>query len=944
MVLWKKQNSLTPITHSNSIKKIPQPKIISALLASLFITATVQADTKTWVGARDINWATLYFLPPNFQTNWQNNEILVNGDSISFDANSNAASNNNYEDIDLVNIEFKSSLSQRHNITGNQIDLKAMSNGDGIHNDSSSTQKITNTISLQGNKAITFHTSGILDMGGKITDRVLFEQLVEDGKDTTTLRKTGSGDLWLRGDSGTMHGDIAIESGTLVLREGGNLSTRSTINISEAGRLNMRLQSNAFGGLEGDGYVLLDYNDMDVGANNKDTTFNGRISGTKGNLIKSGDGTLTLTGYNSFSGLTTVNSGTLAIRSGGNIESGLVVNGGTFDIGDETERVASVQFLSGSIIGSGSLYSDDGVFDLRDGYVNAVLAGNSSIHKSGDGKVVLGGNKTYSGGIFINKGTLEGSAINLRGDIYNDGNLTLNQAEAGPFTHPSAGLYANNITGRGSVTKTGAGISQIIGSASTYSGQTNVEQGTLNFLGQGTSSGLSGVRISSGANVQVDGDNTFAYLTGDGDIRVKAGDLTINSKRFSIYNGDITGNGGLVKSGNAIQRLLGNNSYYGGTVINEGTLEGNARSIQGDIVNNAKLILNQSNDGYYNVSISGSGSVRKKGNGTAYLTHKNNSYSGETKIDLGTIAFDGEGTSSDMSGLNIGGSASLSVKGDNTVRYLIGDGKTHIESGKLTINNDSNYSYSGDISGAGGLMKSGSGTQTLNGENTYAGDTTVVNGTLHIGSSGSIHNQGVFTQVSGQTIVDGTLKQGSFDIQGGSISGSGIVKANKVIVGENASINPGNSPGTLILTGDLDLNGTLTTEIYSASVHDMLFVEGILALTDTSNFDFMFDNNYQVSDGDSFKFLNAFNFDFGTALNFDDWFDMDAFSVDGLAAGIDWSITYFDGSGLQESSYMSLLLSDNRSTGSTGVSAPGTLVILALGLLGILRRKHLSVH
>ncbi|WP_127088368.1 autotransporter serine protease [Aquabacter cavernae] len=92
--------------------------------------------------------------------------------------------------------------------------------------------------------------------------------------------------------------------------------------------------------------------------------------------------------------------------------------------------------------------------------------------------------------------------------------------------------------------------------------------------------------------------------------------------------------------------------------------------------------------------------------------------------------------------------------------------------------------FSNDISGAGGLVKTGDGTLTLTGDNNYAGGTAVLGGTLSVNGS-----------VASDVLVgpDGTLR------------GTGVVDAALVSAGR---IAPGNSPGTLTVTGPVVMTST----------------------------------------------------------------------------------------------------------------------------------------
>jgi autotransporter-associated beta strand protein len=113
----------------------------------------------------------------------------------------------------------------------------------------------------------------------------------------------------------------------------------------------------------------------------------------------------------------------------------------------------------------------------------------------------------------------------------------------------------------------------------------------------------------------------------------------------SIFNENISGSGQLIKQNTGTLILTGSNSYTGGTVINDnGVLKGNTFSLTGNITNNgSKLVFDQSYDGVFAGSISGTGQLIKdstgcSGSSCGKLTLSGDiSYTGGTTVTGGSV-------------------------------------------------------------------------------------------------------------------------------------------------------------------------------------------------------------------------------------------------------------------------------------------------------------------
>jgi autotransporter-associated beta strand protein len=127
------------------------------------------------------------------------------------------------------------------------------------------------------------------------------------------------------------------------------------------------------------------------------------------------------------------------------------------------------------------------------------------------------------------------------------------------------------------------------------------------------------------------------------------------------------------------------------------------------------------------------------------------------------------------------------------------------------------------------VLKEGGGTWTLTKANTYTGPTTINSGTLALSGPGSISNSSVVVVKYGATLdvstIDGALwSLGSSQ----TLKGNGTVAGN-VAAPASTTVAPGESIGTLTVSGNATLGGTLDAEFDgSSSAADLLAVSGAL--------------------------------------------------------------------------------------------------------------------
>ncbi len=169
---------------------------------------------------------------------------------------------------------------------------------------------------------------------------------------------------------------------------------------------------------------------------------------------------------------------------------------------------------------------------------------------------------------------------------------------------------------------------------------------------------------------------------------------------------------------------------------------------------------------------------------------------------------------------NLAAGSRLALKGDafalgsgaKTTGGLSGDAALDIGGGTLTVAQANASSYSGALTGAGGLTKSGAGTLTLAGASSYAGPTTVAGGKLLLtgvmtsdvtvasGATLQIGDGGATGELIGDLAVAGTAifnRSDAYDF-GGDITGAGE------LIKQGAS--------RLTLSGNYGFTGTTTVQ------------------------------------------------------------------------------------------------------------------------------------
>ena len=147
-------------------------------------------------------------------------------------------------------------------------------------------------------------------------------------------------------------------------------------------------------------------------------------------------------------------------------------------------------------------------------------------------------------------------------------------------------------------------------------------------------------------------------------------------------------------------------------------------------------------------TIGGPGSLTKIGLGILTLSGSS-TYTGATNVNAGTLQAGATNAFSPFSAFTVASGATLDLNNFNqSIGSLAGAGSVTLGSATLTTGNDNtSTTFSGTLSGTGGLTKIGNGTLTLSGISSYSGATAVNAGTLIV--NGSIASSAVTVNSGG---------------------------------------------------------------------------------------------------------------------------------------------------------------------------------------------------
>ena len=695
------------------------------------------------------------------------------------------------------------------------------------------------TADLTMSRATTLNAAGTFEVAAGTT-------LTHDGviSGAAGLTKTGSGTLILAGSNtymdgttisqgvlavsadanlGAAAGGVMIASGTAYVPSSGagvTSTLRTTADVSSSRTINF----DGFGGR------------IDTASGT--LTLTGTLTGGGGaTFVKQGAGILVLTGNSSgilattgFLGTVRVDGGTLRIENGGKLGSassggGYISDGATVILSGSGSTWATFSQIIVGDRGAGALLIEAGGKVSGDkGTIGS--GGASAVTITGSGSEWASSFTDFYVGHFSNTGVLtvsDGGALRVgtagtgivNAGIFSSspgGTINIGAAATDPaaaagqllaarvalnatasrlvFNHTDTGYgFGLVVSGAGAVRQI-AGTT-ILTAANSYSGGTELVGGTLRVAADTNLGASTGGLSFAGGTLAT----TASFVSARGVTLTGAGRFDVAVGTELGLTGAVSGAGDLVKAGAGTLRLGGAANAYGRTLVETGTLIGDAGSISGTIGNAATVVFEQAADGTFAGAIGSlggtSGQMVKRGAGTLAL-------SGASALDW-TVEAGGLTTAAER----FAGNAAIAA------------------GARLTFDQAANGAYAGALSGAGGLVKVGAGALLIDGNNAgFTGTTTVAAGALIVGSD---------------TAHAAAMLGGSLDVAGGAtLGGHGTVGSGAgatVAIGSGGTLSPGNSIGTLTVQGNLTFAAGATYRIEVSPLgSDRTNVSGIATL------------------------------------------------------------------------------------------------------------------
>ncbi|MCL1514334.1 hypothetical protein CPA54_00005, partial [Parasaccharibacter sp. TMW2.1890] len=605
--------------------------------------------------------------------------------------------------------------------------------------------------------------------------------------DTANITNTNNASVTFRNDSSASQSTIS-NAGHVFFADNATADQATVQNNSDGATVDITKATNgvSIGSLSGNGNVSLGDQTLTVGALNKDDTLSAIIwdaGNHKGSVVKTGTGTQTLTGNNSYTGSTTVNNGTLALAGQGTITNSSFVDvnkGAKLDISQSANDQNLTDIRGGGDVALGDHSLSLTQADSQHSY-DGVISGTGGL-KILAGEKTLTGQNTYTGDTVVAQQaglTLDGGKLDSQ--LFNNGTSVLqNGAEITKTVTNDHG---------GTLTAHDAKLADITNGST--AGQILLDKGT-------TASGT--LAASDGQFTIGEGGASVGSLSGSSKSTGTLNDTLTITNGHDGYNGTLAGNGGLNITGGSGEYLNGQNTYAGKTHVGPNanlTLQG---SIAGDLNNDGQTYINP------NTATAGKASVGGKTTNTNQLTAQS-AILGNVINKSGTTTLH-QSTTQDLT----------NEAGTTTLDRTTVNGQT-TNSDTLTTS----ASKLGDIS-------NNAGTATLDGNSTAGHVINAAGASFTLQNSGTISsadNQGSMTLGAFSTVSRDVTNtgNGSLTLDNSTIDGTLTHNGQSLTVTDkNASV------GSLAGNGNGTLDGALHLTNANETYNGILSGKGGLAL------------------------------------------------------------------------------------------------------------------
>jgi autotransporter-associated beta strand protein len=592
-----------------------------------------------------------------------------------------------------------------------------------------------------------------------------------------------------------------------------------------------------------------------------------------GSLTKAGNGILTLSGANTYSGGTTLSAGTVTVGVD-TVAPGGVITSGPFGTGQVNVSAASTMSASGARViqnpislnigltigGSAALTFTNGDFSLigagrtltvnntADTTIQSNLADDGAartLTKAGTGRLIMmtGNTPNFLGGVTASAGTLvagsdtpfptnNANPITINSSTFDLNGFNVKLSRLGGNVNGSVLLGTNTLTagndassaefsgvmsGTGGYLKVGA-ISQVLSGTNTFSGGITITAGSL-YL---PTNAITGSPIALGA-----GTNTIT-ITGTGRIGANRASPSISIVTNKVIVNTLT---------------AGLDAASGGDFILTGQVSGPGsfvRTTQGS----GFTVLAASNTFAGGVEIDarpfGMGDKNALGSGP-FIIGNPTTPPGNT-IELGCYNLDLIGSNAITNPVTINQDFAFGTRTAYAAFGLELSGSVTLpHTNTIFVTGTGLFKISGAISGSGGINKAGDNTLTLSANNTYTGPTIVSNATLALIGSATV------TRCSDVSVLTGAFLDLSANASGS------VLRTNGQTLGGSGTIIAGTS-GSLNLSG----GGTYHWNLYANSPNpgdfdQLTLTNGTLALGGSSKISINFTNVASSPDlGDPF--------------------------------------------------------------------------------------------